>query len=157
MTIGHIHSGTFEKFLSKQTCKRKLQLLPFSDCSWAGASWLFFRVARSTRMTQIWVLYRLSGSDRLEKQPTDLRQCTCYFGDRTLATRVRARCDRRTIRSSPSLTGHRWPEAFACRLRHRTGPAVRTHGRATSPALARPGRGGPSGKAAVKQVVSEFQ
>src|SRR5271165_4466712 len=35
---------------------------------WAGASWLFFRVARSTRMTQIWVLYRQSGSDRLEKQ-----------------------------------------------------------------------------------------
>ena len=51
---------------------------------WAGASWLFFRVARSTRMTQIWVLYRQSGSDRLEKQPTDLRQYTCYFGDRTL-------------------------------------------------------------------------
>jgi hypothetical protein len=23
---------------------------------WAGASWLFFRVARSTRMTQIWAL-----------------------------------------------------------------------------------------------------
>jgi hypothetical protein len=35
---------------------------------WAGASWLFFRVARSTRMTQIWVL-----RSRLEKQPTDLR------------------------------------------------------------------------------------
>src|SRR5271157_2031098 len=52
---------------------------------WAGASWPFFRVARSTRMTQIWVLYRQSGSDRLEKQPTDLRQYTCYFGDRTLA------------------------------------------------------------------------
>src|SRR5271167_852318 len=51
---------------------------------WTGASWLFFRVARSTRMTQIWVLYRQSGSDRLEKQPTDLRQYTCYFGDRTL-------------------------------------------------------------------------
>jgi len=51
---------------------------------WAGASWLFFRVARSTRMTQIWVLYRQSGSDRLEKQPTDLRQYACYFGDRTL-------------------------------------------------------------------------
>ena len=50
----------------------------------AGASWLFFRVARSTRMTQIWVLYRQSGSDRLEKQPTDLRQYTCYCGDRTL-------------------------------------------------------------------------
>jgi len=45
----------------------------------AGASWLFFRVARSTRMTQIWVL-----RSRLEKQPTDLRQYTCYFGDRTL-------------------------------------------------------------------------
>src|SRR5271165_3768313 len=53
----------------------------------AGASWLFFRVARSTRMTQIWVLYCQSGSDRLEKQPTDLRQYTCYFGDRTLGQR----------------------------------------------------------------------
>ena len=52
---------------------------------WAGASWLFFRRrGGSTRMTQIWVLYRQSGSDRLEKQPTDLRQYTCYFGDRTL-------------------------------------------------------------------------
>jgi GNAT superfamily N-acetyltransferase len=46
---------------------------------WAGASWLFFRVARSTRMTQIWAL-----RSRLEKQPTDLRQKACYFGDRTL-------------------------------------------------------------------------
>ena len=45
----------------------------------AGASWLFFRVARSTRMTQIWAL-----RSRLEKQPTDLRQNTSYFGDRTL-------------------------------------------------------------------------
>jgi hypothetical protein len=44
-----------------------------------GASWLFFRVARSTRMTRIWVL-----RSRLEKQPTDLRQNTSYFGDRTL-------------------------------------------------------------------------
>src|SRR3984957_9884324 len=52
---------------------------------WAGASWLFFRVARSTRMTKIWALLRQSGSDRLEKQPTDLRQNTSYFGDRTLA------------------------------------------------------------------------
>ena len=48
---------------------------------WAGAGWLFFRVARSTRMTQIWVL-----RSRLEKQPTDLRQYTCYFGDRTLTS-----------------------------------------------------------------------
>src|SRR5208337_3115989 len=39
----------------------------------AAASWLFFRVACSTRMTQIWALYRQSGSDRLEKQPTDRR------------------------------------------------------------------------------------
>jgi hypothetical protein len=46
---------------------------------WAGASWLFFRVARSTRMTQIWAL-----RSRLEKQATDLRQKACYFGDRTL-------------------------------------------------------------------------
>src|SRR5271165_5354906 len=46
---------------------------------WAGVSWLFFRVARSTRMTQIWAL-----RSRLEKQPTDLRQNTSYFGDRTL-------------------------------------------------------------------------
>jgi hypothetical protein len=51
---------------------------------WAGASWLFSRVARSTRVTKIWALYRQSGSDRLEKQPTDLRQNTSYFGDRTL-------------------------------------------------------------------------
>ena len=47
---------------------------------WAGASWLFFRVAHSTRMTQIWAL-----RSRLDKQPTDLRQNTSYFGDRTLA------------------------------------------------------------------------
>jgi tetratricopeptide (TPR) repeat protein len=50
---------------------------------WAGASWLFFRVARSTRMIQIWALrHRQSGSDRLEKQPTGSRQNICYFGDR---------------------------------------------------------------------------
>src|ERR1700722_13779718 len=47
----------------------------------AGARWLFFRVARSTRMTQIWML-----RSRLEKQPTDLRQYTSYFGDRALAS-----------------------------------------------------------------------
>jgi hypothetical protein len=47
---------------------------------WAGASWLFFCVALSPRMIQIWAL-----RSRLEKQPTDLRQNTCYFGDRTLA------------------------------------------------------------------------
>src|SRR6202030_3458642 len=46
---------------------------------WAGASWPFFRVARSTRMTHIRAL-----RSRLEKQPTDFRQKACYFGDRTL-------------------------------------------------------------------------
>jgi hypothetical protein len=35
----------------------------------AAASWLFFRVARSTRMTQKWAL-----RSRLEKQLTDLRR-----------------------------------------------------------------------------------
>src|SRR5246127_3853798 len=52
----------------------------FMATLWAGASGLFFRVARSTRITQIWAL-----RSRLEKQPTDLRQNTSYFGDRTLA------------------------------------------------------------------------
>jgi hypothetical protein len=33
-------------------------------------------------MTKIWAL-----RSRLEKQPTDLRQNTSYFGDRTLAPR----------------------------------------------------------------------
>jgi hypothetical protein len=47
----------------------------------AGAGWLFFCVARSTRMIQIWAL-----RSRLEKQSTDLRQNVCYFGDRTLNT-----------------------------------------------------------------------
>jgi hypothetical protein len=46
---------------------------------WAEVSWLFFRVARSTHMTQIWAL-----RSRLEKQPTGLRQNTSYYGDRTL-------------------------------------------------------------------------
>src|ERR1700693_2898067 len=36
---------------------------------------------------------RQSGSDRLEKQPTDLRQNTSYFGDRTLAALSRSRGD----------------------------------------------------------------
>ena len=41
---------------------------------------LFFRVARSTRMTQIWAL-----RSRLEKQPTDLRRSSRDLGDGTLA------------------------------------------------------------------------
>jgi len=47
---------------------------------WAGASWLFFGVALSTRISKIWVFVRA-----LKKQPTDFRQSTSYFGDRTLA------------------------------------------------------------------------
>ena len=46
----------------------------------AAASWLFFRVARSARMTQIWVL-----RSRLEKQPTDLRRRHHYMRDGALA------------------------------------------------------------------------
>ena len=45
----------------------------------AGASWLFFCVALSTRIIKIWVFVRA-----LKKQPTDSRQSSCYFGDRTL-------------------------------------------------------------------------
>ncbi len=35
-------------------------------------------------MTQIWALYRQSGSDRLEKQPTDLRRHHHYMRDGAL-------------------------------------------------------------------------
>src|ERR1700720_2172418 len=62
----------------EQRSRRPIFIAPL----WAGACWLFFRVARSTRMTQIWAL-----RSRLEKQPTDLRQNTSYFGDRTLVGR----------------------------------------------------------------------
>jgi len=42
---------------------------------WAGASWLFFRVARSLRIDLRYARRdRQSGSDRLEKQPPDLRR-----------------------------------------------------------------------------------
>ncbi len=54
----------------------------------AAASWLFFRAARSTRMTQIWALYRQSGPDRLKKQPTDLRRHHHYMRDGTLVCRI---------------------------------------------------------------------
>ena len=50
----------------------------------AAASWLFFRVARSTRMTQIWAL-----RSRLEKQPTDLRRNSRDLRDGTLGTGAR--------------------------------------------------------------------
>ena len=47
----------------------------------AGAGWLFFRVARSTRMTQIWAL-----RSRLEKQPTDRRRRHHYLRDGALVS-----------------------------------------------------------------------
>jgi hypothetical protein len=50
----------------------------------AAASWLFFCVARSTVMIHITALYRQSGSDRLEKQPTDLRRNPRDLGDGAL-------------------------------------------------------------------------
>src|SRR6201987_4312057 len=47
---------------------------------WAVASWLFFRVARSLRIdSRCARRNRQSGSDRLEKKPTDLRRNTCLF------------------------------------------------------------------------------
>jgi hypothetical protein len=46
----------------------------------AVASWLFFRVARSLRIDSRYARRnRQSGSDRLEKQPTDLRRNICLF------------------------------------------------------------------------------
>jgi hypothetical protein len=50
----------------------------FSATLRAAASWLFFRVARSTGMIQIAAL-----RSRLEKQPTDLRRNSRDLGDGT--------------------------------------------------------------------------
>ena len=50
----------------------------------AAASWLFFRVARSARMDQIWAL-----RSRLEKQSTDLRRHHHYMRDGALSFRRR--------------------------------------------------------------------
>src|SRR4029077_11205780 len=67
----------------------------------AAASWLFFHVARSLRPAPFFVpatgaprssrrtkMGRDARRSRLEKQPTDLRQKTCYFGDRTPVPRL---------------------------------------------------------------------
>src|SRR5271165_2900354 len=51
----------------------------------AAASWLFFRVARPTRMIQIWAL-----RSRLEKQPTDLRRRHHYMRDGALGGQARS-------------------------------------------------------------------
>ena len=67
----------------------------------AAASWLFFRVARSTRMAKIWAL-----RSRLEKQQTDLRRNSSDLGDGTLVRaggggshvkKIRIRIDRVVI------------------------------------------------------------
>src|SRR3984957_10794978 len=72
-------------YLERYVTDEQLRRRPiFIATLWAGASWLFFRVARSPRMTKIWAL-----RSRLEKQPTDLRQNTSYFGDRTLVSCLR--------------------------------------------------------------------
>jgi hypothetical protein len=46
---------------------------------WAVASWCFSALLARPVSIQIWAL-----RSRLEKQTTDLRQNTCYLGDRTL-------------------------------------------------------------------------
>jgi hypothetical protein len=77
---GPSRTGTKGAYLNRYVTDEQRSRRPiFIATLRAGASWVFFRVARSTRMTQIWAL-----RSRLEKQPTDLRQSTCYFGDRTL-------------------------------------------------------------------------
>jgi hypothetical protein len=64
----------------------------------AGASWLFFCVARSTRLIQIWAL-----RSRLEKQPTDLRRRHHYLRDGTLA--------RKSHGLKVSIAALRWRES----------------------------------------------
>ena len=81
---GENQIGRSVKIMRDVTDEQRSRRPIFNATLRAGASWLFFRVARSTVMMQIAALYRQSGSDRLEKQPTDLRQYTCYLGDRTL-------------------------------------------------------------------------
>jgi hypothetical protein len=65
----------------------------------AGASWLFFRVARSARMTQIWAL-----RSRLEKQPTDRRRSHHYLRDGALEEMsMSGRVSRRTVTTGQCL------------------------------------------------------
>jgi hypothetical protein len=52
----------------------------FNATFWAASSWLFFRVARSTRINS-----DMGASLGLEKQPTDLRRNSRDLGDGTLA------------------------------------------------------------------------
>src|ERR1700740_71331 len=78
---------------------------------WAVASWLFFRVARSLRIDSRYARRnRQSGSDRLEKQPTDLRRNICLF--RGQDTRVDAHEVLRIASNLPSsgfISVFTWP------------------------------------------------
>ncbi len=70
----------------------------FNATLWAAAGGLFFRVARSTAMIQRAALYRQSGSDRLEKQPTDLRRSPRDLGDDALEFRLCKNLTKKTTR-----------------------------------------------------------
>src|SRR5271165_3952852 len=94
LRYGFLPPGT--KMVRDVTDEQRSRRPIFNATLRAAAGWLFFRVARSTRMTQIWALYRQSGSDRLEKQPTDLRRRHYYMRDGTLAGRTASR-DRSNI------------------------------------------------------------
>jgi hypothetical protein len=66
------------------------QLAVFPRCSLLTSRTIFAlggeaQISRTAKMVRDARRYRQSGSDRLEKQPTDLRRKTRYFGDRTLA------------------------------------------------------------------------
>jgi hypothetical protein len=60
-------------------------------------------------MTQIWAL-----RSRLEKQPTDLRQNTSYFGDRTLTSVIRP--------ERPALKGQELRTRSGAKVRSRFSP-----------------------------------
>jgi hypothetical protein len=61
------------------TAERRSSRPIFNAILRAAASWLFFRVARSTVMIQVAAL-----RSRLEKQPTDLRRNSRDLGDGAL-------------------------------------------------------------------------
>jgi hypothetical protein len=70
-------SGAYlNRYVTDEQCSRRPIFIATLR---AAPSWLFFRVARSLRIDPDMLV-----DSRLEKQPTDLRRKTCYFGDRTL-------------------------------------------------------------------------
>ena len=77
---GPSRTGTKGAYLNRYVTDEQRSRRPiFNATLRAAASWLFFRVARSARMNQIWAL-----RSRLEKQPTDLRRHHHYMRDGTL-------------------------------------------------------------------------